>query len=86
MIYYVMLCHVILLYDVVFHVMIYTYSLLYIYIHIYTYIHICICIYIYSYIYIYIYVYTQSAYQEFGFQRVRLKQTLNSKWWDFSCP
>ena len=30
--------------------------------------------------------YAQSAYYEFGFQRVSLKQTLNSKGWEFSCP
>ena len=31
-------------------------------------------------------IYAQSAYSEFGFQRVLLKQTLNSKGWEFSCP
>ena len=36
--------------------------------------------------YIHYIVYAQSAYQEFGFQRVLLKQTLNSKGWEFSCP
>ena len=30
--------------------------------------------------------YAQSTYKEFGFQRVRLKQTLNSKGCEFSCP
>ena len=30
--------------------------------------------------------YGQSAYWEFGFRRVWLKQTLNSKGWAFSCP
>ena len=30
--------------------------------------------------------YAQSAYQEFGLRRVWLKQTLNSKGWEFSCP
>ena len=30
--------------------------------------------------------YAQSTYQEFRFQRVWLKQTLNSKGWEFSCP
>ena len=29
--------------------------------------------------------YAQSAYQECQFHRVRLKQTLNSKVWEFSC-
>ena len=31
-------------------------------------------------------LYAQSTYYEFGFQRVWLKQTLNSKGWQFSCP
>ena len=30
--------------------------------------------------------YAQSAYKEFGFQRVWLKQTLNCQGWEFSCP
>ena len=30
--------------------------------------------------------YAQSAYWEFGFRRVWLKQTLNSKGWEFPCP
>ena len=30
--------------------------------------------------------FAQSAYQEFGFQRVGLKQTLDSKGREFSCP
>ena len=30
--------------------------------------------------------YAQSAYKEFGFRRVWLKQTLNSEGWEFPCP
>ena len=31
-------------------------------------------------------MYAQSAYEEFGFRGVWLKQTLNSQGWEFSCP